>query len=135
MQREKQTEWFSDLIFQNKENMKVNILGKSFKPETNIVTGSPALLLKNILEEKGIEVTMWDPLVDQMDISKAKEKYEWDKVPQLYFIGTMHKIFKKFEFCNGSVVIDPWRIIENSTNIRLISLGVGPKPYKTIKKN
>ncbi len=127
IQREKQTEWFADLIIKNKDNMKVNILGKSFKPETNIVTGSPSILLKNILEEKGIMVTMWDPWVDVMDINKAKEKYEWDSVPQLYFIGTMHKIFKNFKFCKGSIVIDPWRIVEKNENIKLISIGIGPK--------
>jgi len=126
-QRENQTEWLAELIFENKEKMEVNILGKSFKPETNITTGSPAILLKNILEERGESVRMWDPWVDTIDIMKAKDKYKWDKVPQLYFIGTKHEVFKKFEFCKGSVVIDPWRIIEDNKNIKLISIGIGPK--------
>ena len=33
--------------------IRFKILGKSFKPETNITTGSPSILLKNILEERG----------------------------------------------------------------------------------
>lgn len=51
-QRENQTEWLADLIIENKGDRQINILGKTFKPETNIVTGSPSILLKNILEEK-----------------------------------------------------------------------------------
>ena len=41
------------------------ILGKSFKPDTNITVGSPAiLLLKNLLQERGHDVEMYDPCVD-----------------------------------------------------------------------
>merc|ERR550514_2030207 len=49
------------------------ILGKAFKPETSLITGSPAILLRNILEEKGIAVSMHDPYVDVgeiVDLSK-----------------------------------------------------------------
>jgi len=51
-QRENQTEWLADLIIENKGDKQINILGKCFKPETNLIMGSPAILLKNILEEK-----------------------------------------------------------------------------------
>ena len=53
IQREKQTEWFADLFIEESKGRKMVILGTSFKPETNITTGSPALLLKNLIEEKG----------------------------------------------------------------------------------
>ena len=125
MQREKQTEWLASLIVKNKKKMKVNILGKSFKDETNLITGSPSILLKNILLEKKINVQHWDPYVD-FNFKEYEIKYSWKKNPQLYFIGTKHKIFKKFPFCKGSVVIDPWRIIEKNKNIKLISVGIGP---------
>ena len=52
MQREKQSEWLRDLILTNLVNKKIFILGKSFKPETNILTGSPSILLLNLLKEK-----------------------------------------------------------------------------------
>ena len=41
-----------NLIIDNAENRQINILGKTFKPETNLILGSPALLLENILKEK-----------------------------------------------------------------------------------
>ena len=97
-QRESQTEWLADLIIENKGDRQINILGKTFKPETNLVTGSPSILLKNILEEKGETVRMWDPYVDNSDIMKVKDEYEWDKIPQLFFIGTQHKAFTEFYF-------------------------------------
>ena len=54
LQREKQTDWFVKIIRENMKSKddKVYILGKSFKPETNITTGSPSILLSNILKEK-----------------------------------------------------------------------------------
>ena len=53
-QREKQTEWLVELIISNSKNLKVNILGKSFKAESNLTLGSPAILLQNILQERNI---------------------------------------------------------------------------------
>jgi len=122
-QRENQTEWLADLIIENKGDKQINILGKTFKPETNIETGSPSILLKNILEEKGETVRMWDPHVDDSDIMKVKDEYEWDKVPQLFFIGTKHKTFIDFYFMPGSVVIDPFRYLEVHDNVKYIPIG------------
>ena len=122
-QRENQTEWLADLIIENKGDKQINILGKTFKPETNIETGSPSILLKNILEEKGETVRMWDPYVDDSDIMKVKDEYEWDKVPQLFFIGTKHKTFIDFYFMPGSVVIDPFRYLEVHDNVKYIPIG------------
>ena len=89
-QREKQTDWLADLIISEKFEMDINILGKCFKPETNLTLGSPSLLLKNILEEKGEHVKIWDPYVDSMDMKKVSQEMEWETKPQLFFIGTKH---------------------------------------------
>lgn len=122
-QRENQTEWLADLIIKHKGDKQINILGKCFKPETNIITGSPAILLKNILEEKGETVRMWDPWVDNSDIMKMKDEYEWDKVPQLFFIGCKHEVWKEFYFMPDSVVIDPFRYLEVHDNVKYIPIG------------
>jgi len=62
-QREKQTDWLCDLIEETSFKYKgcvdgypILILGKSFKPETNLTVGSPSILLKNLLEERGHKV-------------------------------------------------------------------------------
>ncbi len=115
LQREKQTEWFVSLIEENLVNDKIYILGKSFKPETNITTGSPAILLYNLLKEKKHLPIHYDPFLD-----KKKINFEQGT----YFIATKHDIFEKMNFPKGSVVIDPFRIIDkNLKNIKVISIG------------
>ena len=95
-QRESQTEWLAKIIIKNKikNNNKIFILGKCFKPETNLVVGSPSILLKNILEDLGEKVIMWDPYIDKNEKEFVKEN-NLDKEPSLFFIGTKHYYFKK----------------------------------------
>ena len=121
-QRENQTDWLADLIIENSNNLKINILGKSFKAESNLTLGSPSILLKNILEEKNIKVKIWDPIIDKK-LEFYKKEYFWDTEPQLFFIGTKHEEFNKFPFYPGSVVIDPWRYLSGNKNIKLIRVG------------
>ena len=123
-QREKQTEWLCDLIEETSFKYKgcadgypILILGKSFKPETNITTGSPSILLKNLLEERGHkQVSMWDPYVDTHKLLTGKE-------PMIYFIGTKHPDFISYEYNQGSIIIDPWRYIPDIDNCEVISIG------------
>jgi UDPglucose 6-dehydrogenase len=121
-QREVQTEWLADLIEENLGELAINILGKTFKPETNLTTGSPSILLKNILEERGHPVFIWDPYVDE-SWEEVKHKYDDVDEPQLYFIGTKHEEFIDFPFEKGSVVIDPWRYIPKKEGITVIGVG------------
>jgi UDPglucose 6-dehydrogenase len=117
-QRENQTDWLCDLIEEHCEDKKILILGKSFKSETNITTGSPSILLKNILEERGHKVSMWDPYVDTHKLVTGKE-------PMVYFIGTKHPDFTSYSYNQGSIIIDPWRYIPEQNNCEVIYIGVG----------
>jgi UDPglucose 6-dehydrogenase len=114
--REMQTEWLADLMCEYK--LPKAILGYSFKPETSITVGSPALLLKNILEEKGEEVFLFDPFVDKetVDIYKLE--------PMVFLIGTKHSIFTEYLFPPCSIVIDPWRYIDKKqSDVEVIPVG------------
>jgi UDPglucose 6-dehydrogenase len=122
-QREKQTDWLANLIEETSFKYKgcvdgypIKILGKSFKPETNITTGSPSILLKNILEERGHQVEMWDPYIDGSENESQQE-------PQIYFIGTKHPDFTSYEYNQGSIIIDPWRYIPEQDNCEVIHIG------------
>jgi len=42
---------------------------------------------------------MWDPWVDDSNIMKVKEEYEWDKVPQLFLLVVNTKCGKSFILC------------------------------------
>jgi len=122
-QREKQTEWLADLIEEHSNGLPINILGKSFKPETNVTTGSPSVLLKNILEERGHPVFIWDPYIDEpwKEIKRMYDDSETES--QLYFIGTKHPDFTSFPYEKGSVIIDPWRYIPEQDSCEVIHVG------------
>lgn len=118
--REHQTQWLAELMesydpIGEPRALKV-ILGKSFKAETNITVGSPAVLLRNLLQERGHEVEMYDPYVDG---SAALPRYP----RSIFLIGTKHPDFVDFKFPEGSVVIDPWRYIPQRPGITVISVG------------
>ena len=121
-QRENQTEWLAELIIENSKHFKINILGKSFKSESNLTLGSPAILLKNILQEKQKQINIWDPIVDG-NFEEFEKKYQWKSEPQLFFIATKHDYFNNFPFYKGSIVIDPWRYIIDREDIKLIRIG------------
>ncbi len=112
--RERQTEWLAELM--EEHDLPKVVLGKSFKPETNITVGSPSILLKNLLEERGHAVAMYDPYVDgQMP------EFE----PSVFLIGTKHPDFACFDYPEGSVVIDPWRYIPDKSGSSVIRVGGG----------
>jgi UDPglucose 6-dehydrogenase len=115
--REEQTAWLADLIEDHQADMPVLILGKAFKEETNLTVGSPSILLKNILEERGIQAEMYDPHIDSHPLDLNQE------VPHLFFVGTKHKDFTNYKFPEGSVVLDPWRYIPDQEGVNVIRIG------------
>jgi UDPglucose 6-dehydrogenase len=122
-QREYQTDWLVDLIIKNRNDLNINVLGKSFKPETNLTLGSPSILLKNLIEERGPTVNIWDPYVDGK-VEEYVKRYEWNDKPQLFFIGTKHDAFHHFYFYPGSVVIDPFRYLKVKDDVKYIPIGI-----------
>jgi UDP-glucose 6-dehydrogenase len=120
--REKQTEFLANLIIEthNKTSLPICILGTAFKPNTNIETGSPAILLKNILINKGYKVETYDPNINTLlfnNVFQCENK--------IYFIGCKHDIFETYKFNDDCYVIDPHRYIkeENCKNINYVGIG------------
>jgi UDPglucose 6-dehydrogenase len=113
--REHQTDWLAELIVgaQQETGLPVIVLGRAYKPETNLVVGSPSVLLSNILSEMGVEHDLWDPYVD--------DPREWPAA--VYFIATNHNQFEDMKFPEGSVVIDPWRMIGDRPGVAVRRLG------------
>ena len=111
--REKQTEWLGDLMMEY--DMPKVILGKSFKPESNIIVGSPALLLQGLLEERGVSCKMYDPFVDGEEAP--------DFGPSCFLIATKHACFAEMKFPEKSVVIDPWRYIADQPGVHVLRVG------------
>jgi hypothetical protein len=61
--REKQTEWFAKMIDEEHGDLAIEILGKAYKPESNLTLGSPASLLSNLLTERAIVHKHSDPFL------------------------------------------------------------------------
>lgn len=114
--RECHTEWLVDVIMEKHEkyHLPILILGKTFKPETNITVGSPAVLLANILAERGVEFSHYDPHVDG-------EPLEIDE-PYIIFLATDHR-YELGDIPSGSVVIDPFGSTPDLPAIKVIRLG------------
>jgi len=126
MQRERQTDWFADIIeeyVQTYPAYQVYIMGKSFKPETNLTVGSPSRLLESVLRERNINVTMVDPIVTAGDNADTRNGFH----PAIYFIGTKHAQFAKKRYPKGSIVIDPHRYVPDQDDVVVIRLGEGTK--------
>lgn len=114
--REFQTEWLAELIEEHCKGLPIVIIGKAYKPETDLVTGSSALLLANILRDRGVEFTHWDPHVDGVGLSTP---------PALFFVATKHECFQRYLFPSGSTVIDPFRYLPDRAGVRIIRVGKG----------
>ena len=117
--REKQTDFLANLIeskMKEYPELPLILLGKSFKSNTNLIDGSPAVLLKNILEEKEIKIYKhYDPFINLNDDLEMTEA--------IYFLATKHDVFKTYKFVEGSVVIDPFRYIDNIDGVKIYQVG------------
>lgn len=115
--RECQTEWLVELMCAY--DLPKAIIGYSFKAGINLTVGSPALLLKAMLEERGFRLFLYDPLVEgaERDLSKL--------APHVFLVGARHQEFRALTFPKGSVVIDPWRYLAAQTGVTFIPVGIG----------
>ena len=118
MAREDHMQWLAKIFVGKAQEMKLPavVLGKSFKPESNITTGSAAMLFADILKSY-YRGTSFD-----------FKHYEFEPfVPEkaIYFIATQHQVYRTFPFLEGSVVIDPFRYIPHIAGVEVIGIGSG----------
>ena len=116
--REHHIRWFADLM--TSYDLPKAILGKAYKPETNLTVGSSSIRLDNELKDMNVDVTIWDPHVDGKENELRKQL---ESKPHVFFVGTKHEDFKEFTFPKGSVVIDPFRYIPDKDGVEIIRLG------------
>ena len=103
------------------EKLPVIVLGRAYKAGTNLTIGSPAVLLKNILDESGGEVLQWDPYVDGPESAVQVLARR-----AVFVIGTNHDEFysPEFKLPSGSYVIDPWgRFRTNDASLHVTLVG------------
>jgi UDPglucose 6-dehydrogenase len=102
LSREGQTRWFASQIKEaaKESGLPVVILGTAYKADSDLITGSPSLLLIELLKEAGIGAAVYDPVVDPGS--------RLPPAPALYFVGMPHQKIVDLDLASGSVVIDPW---------------------------
>lgn len=84
------------------------LLGRAFKPETDIETGSPALLVADCLRSLGVEFE---------HVNEAT--YE----PAVFFIATQNVRYAYHVFPAGSIVLDPFGYIPDQAGVEVMRLG------------
>jgi UDPglucose 6-dehydrogenase len=107
-----------------KHNLPICILGWSYKPETNLIVGSPARLLGSFLESEGMEYQVFDPWVYPEKLIP--------RTPHVFFIATNHYEFSDINIPHGSIVIDPWGIFVAKNEIEVQTPGRSNPPLDKI---
>jgi UDPglucose 6-dehydrogenase len=116
--RETQARWIADLIMeaQSATGLDVVILGKAYKPESNLSNGSPALLVYNVLHLlRRNNIRIQDHHVDGTAILTD--------CPAVFLIGTKHKQYASQSFPAGSYVIDPFGYIADQPKVTVVRIG------------
>jgi UDPglucose 6-dehydrogenase len=105
--REDQAEFIANTIHAYATSMPtypVVLLGKAFKPETKITTGSPALLVANILKEKNVKFEHYDYMIDGTHVEPKRA---------IFCILTKHYYYQSFNVGSWSIIIDPFGYHQN----------------------
>lgn len=117
--REAQSQWLADVVLgqsMRRPGMPVVVLGKAYKPETDLTAGSPAFLLVHQLREQGVTIDeWWDPYVDG-------GSGPFDR-PAVFVIMTAHEAFADAAYPRGSVIVDPFRHVGPREGVELRQIG------------
>lgn len=122
--REEHTRWLASIVvhWADMTKLPIVLLGKSYKPEVNMIDGSPALLLADILAHADVDFTHCDAFVD--DAAYTEWCDEVTAKPAVFFIATMHQALAKVGiYPPGSIVIDPFGFVESAEHVTLVTPG------------
>lgn len=109
--RDETESWHAEIATEIAEHVDLPLilLGRSFKPETDIETGSPAILMANVLKGWG---TDFIHVNDLTDLPVA-----------VYFIATDNVRYREYAFPKGSVIIDPFGSMPAKAGAEVYHLG------------
>lgn len=114
--REAHERWHAELARDTvaRWDLPLVVIGRAFKPGTQIETGSPALLMACLLRGMGVDFEHW------ADYSEAIARPPFTAV---YFIATQEDEMRRYPFAPGSVVIDPFGFIPDQRAVEVWRLG------------
>ena len=105
--RDNQTNWIASVATDAAAitGLPIRVLGREYKPNTNLTIGSPSRLLMAFLP----------PDSDWSDESIEE--------PAVYVIGVKHDRYQDLQFPLGSYVIDPWGFIKHQDGVVVRRIG------------
>ena len=94
----------------NKTKISINILGLTFKAETDDIRDSLSIKLINLLKKKKLKTLQSDEYYFNKD-SSVDKKYLIKK-SDIIIIGAPHRAYKNIRFPKNKVVVDIWDVVE-----------------------
>jgi UDPglucose 6-dehydrogenase len=107
-----------------KHNLPVVIHGRAYKPYVEYTIGSYSELVGYFVEQEGLAVSYADPLTG--DVWEGPAVILMAHNPVVTYSGTGVAIKQQefyFNFEAGSIILDPWRSIQNIPNCTVIHYG------------
>ncbi|HLX50898.1 MAG TPA: hypothetical protein VKS82_21430 [Streptosporangiaceae bacterium] len=119
MARQSYVEWLGEQFIGLAAGLPLILLGTAFKPETDLYTGSSAVLLANLLQLRNAHVTVI-PSPSQLSPGAIPAG------PAAFFIGCPEPEFIDYDFAAGSVVVDPWHRVPARESVSVHHIGEVP---------
>jgi UDPglucose 6-dehydrogenase len=109
--RQEYEAWHAEVAsyYAEKHDLPLIVLGTAFKPETDIETGSAAMLMADILRQSGEQF---------LHVNDVDYMYK-----AVYFLATNNERYRSLEFPEGSVVVDPFGVIPDRDGVTVKRLG------------
>jgi UDPglucose 6-dehydrogenase len=118
-----------DASTQGQKILPIVIHGKAYKPDVPYCIGSYSTLVGHYLREMGVEVKYVDPLADDdTDVVAEIEGpavYLWahNRKITYEYTGEQAETQPYCKIATGSVIVDPWRKLESTDDVRVIHYG------------
>jgi UDPglucose 6-dehydrogenase len=109
--------------------MPVIIHGKAYKPDVAYCIGSYSTLVGHYLKNMGVDVDYVDPLADDpTDVVATISQpsvilWAHDRQITYEYTGEQTKTQAYCEIPAGSVIVDPWRKLTSTDNVRVVHYG------------
>ncbi len=105
------------------EKMKILILGISYKPNSNDIRRSQALVLYNNLRKINNNIAIYDPLVKSIDINFLKEDefFQYINEADVVVLSCAHNLFLNIDYTqykNIRYILDCWNKLDKEKIIK-----------------